>query len=76
MIEKILQAIKSGVFAWEQYVEGKNWAGIFVHTRPLLCLKGQIGFSIDIYNAKGKVSTIDYNWNSKTAYTRLNKAYL
>ena len=43
MLEK---AIISRRFAWEKYLSGGYWHGMFIHTQPLFCSYGLIGFTI------------------------------
>lgn len=59
--ERLIKAIKSNRFNYEKYLNGGMWYGHELHTMPLLCFYGQIGFCATIDNEV----KICYDWEFK-----------
>lgn len=49
-MNRLKNAIESGKFAWENYLNGKTWNGIMLRTQSLFCCYGQIGYQVFVYD--------------------------
>ena len=46
MIQRLINSISAGRFAWEKYLCGGTWNGMKIETQPLFCSYGQIGYTV------------------------------
>lgn len=71
-MNRLKNAIETGKFAWEKYLNGKTWNGIMLRTQPLFCSYGQIGYQVFVYDREQHVATFTYDWEKQQ--TEISKA--
>lgn len=64
-MNRLKNAIEAGKFAWEKYLNGKTWNGIMIHTQPLFCGYGQIGYQVFVYDRERHAATFTYDWEKR-----------
>lgn len=57
-IQRLVNAIKNGKFAWEKYNGGGLWHGLNIMTASY----GQIGYDVSIYDNGHHIATISHYW--------------
>lgn len=73
-MNRLINAIKEGRFAWQKYLNGKTWNGIKLHTCPLFCSYGQIGYTVAVFDKGRQVLSISHDWEMNTTkYEYTNK---
>lgn len=65
-MNRLIKAIQAGKFAWERYLNGKTWNGIKLHTCPLFCSYGQIGYTVAVFSGSAHTLTITHDWEMNT----------
>lgn len=64
-MNKLKNAIETGKFAWEKYLNGKTWNGIMLRTQALFSSYGQIGYQVFVYDRERHVATFTYDWEKQ-----------
>lgn len=65
-MNRLIKTIQAGKFAWEKYLNGKTWYGMKLHTRPLFCSYGQIGYTVAVFSGNAHTLTITHDWEMNT----------
>ncbi len=65
-MNRLIKAIKANKFAWERYLNGKTWNGIKLHTCPLFCSYGLIGYTVAVFSGDRHTLTITHDWEMNT----------
>lgn len=65
-MNRLIKAIQAGNFAWERYLNGKTWNGIMLHTTPLFCSYGQIGYTVTVFSGDRQTLSITHDWEMNT----------
>lgn len=65
-MNRLIKAIRDSLFAWEKYLGGKTWNGMFLRTCPLFCSYGQIGYTVDVFDNGRHALTIRHDWEMNT----------
>lgn len=70
----LIKRIKDGNFAWEKYLFGKTWNGIFLRTCPIFCSYGQIGYKVSVFDNARHAIDIFHDWEmNETKWEYINR---
>lgn len=71
-MNRLIKAINAGRFAWKNYLNGKTWNGVKLHTQPLFCSYGQIGYTVAVFDRHRHILTITRDWEMNTTKYHYN----
>ena len=70
-MNRLVSTIKAERFAWQKYLGGRRWHGLYLLATPLHCSYGIIGYTVSVYSQGRNVATVSHDWemnNTKVEY--------
>lgn len=73
-IQRLINAIKNGKFAFEKYYNRGTWHGLEIQIQNNFCSYGLIGYEVFGYDERGRhIATITHDWDlNKTELEYIN----
>lgn len=67
-IQRLINAIKNGKFAFEKHYERRTWHGVVIQTTDMFCSYGIIGYEVSMYNEDkygrlDHIASITHDWD-------------